>query len=136
MTARAHYSTADVPAFSTATADGEIVEKDSYHQPDTGRRATRCGCSKTTRKGAYRDVTVELDDGRTVHYYHQTAVVVEHPNGSYTLNSGGYRTSTTKERINRHLPAGYRLIQRDFEWYVVDPDGDRIDFSDGMEIDP
>ena len=35
-----------------------------------------------------------------------------------TLNSGGYRTPTTKDRLNRFLPLGYRVVQRNFNWIL------------------
>lgn len=125
-----------LPGFGTAVEDGEVTNRDGYHQPQNRHpRQRSCGCELTTEKGAYRDVTVELPDGRVAHFYHQTPVVVEEKNGIFRLNSSGYRTSTTKERINRYLPAGYRLIQRDFDWLVVGPDGEREVFWDGMEIE-
>jgi hypothetical protein len=78
-----------------------------------------------------------MPDGRTLHYYHQSAVVVESADGDrLRLDSHGYQTATTKERINRHTPAGYRVVQRDYEWHVETLDGERIDFADGMIIEP
>lgn len=121
------------PRFSEATDRGTVTNQGSYHQPGGNRHTPHCGCEKTTRKGAYRDVTVELPDGRVVHFYHQSPVVVR-DGDTYRLDSHGYRTSTTKERINRHTPPGYKVIQRDFEWYVTTPDGDRLEFRDGMTI--
>jgi hypothetical protein len=37
---------------------------------------------------------------------HDTDVVTLHPDGSQTLNSGGWRTVTTKDRINAYSIAG------------------------------
>jgi hypothetical protein len=122
------------PSFDTATSAGEVLEKDGYHQPGS-RRKNQCGCSLTTDKGAYRDVTVEMPDGRTVHFYHQSPVAVEW-RGAVRVDSCGYQTTTTKERINRHLPAGYSVIQRDFTWYLTKPDGSREEFRDGMTVEP
>ena len=55
-----------------------------------------------------------------------------------TLDSGGYRTVTTKDRINRFLPLGFRLIQRNWNWIMQEKeDGtyrDRELFHDGMQI--
>lgn len=123
----------EAPRFQTAYSDGNTVEKDGYHKPGGGGIHRRgCGCTKTTEKGAYRDVTVEYE-GLTVHYYHQSPVVVR--DGSrYRISSCGYRTRTTKERINRYLPRGYYVRQRDFEWVLETPDGER-QFADGMVID-
>lgn len=43
---------------------------------------------------------------------HRTSVVIFHDDGSYSLSSGGWRTRTTKERINAYLPLGMRVVQR------------------------
>jgi len=125
------------PRYSAARTDGTVDKQESYHQPHSGRRRSpNCGCSLDTDEGAYRDVTITLPDGRTAHYYHHSAVVVESADGDrYRLDSHGYRTSTTKQRINRHTPAGYRVVQRSYEWYVETPDGGRMEFTDGMVIE-
>jgi len=137
------YSTS-APSYSRARDRGEVVDKRGYHQPQNASYRQRCGCSLDTDKGAYRDVTVEMPDGRVVHFYHQSPVVVQQA-GRYRLDSHGYRTSTTKERINRHLPRGIKVFQEDYEWYLkrYDPSapyGERDptieEFTDGMEINP
>ena len=50
-----------------------------------------------------------------------------------TLDSGGYQTVTTKDRMNRFLPLGYRVYQKDFDWYLQTPEGTR-EYQDGMQI--
>lgn len=130
-------------SFEKATQEGEIINKEGYHKPNGSPYLAPCGCKKTTPKGAYRDVSVEMDNGTIVHFYHQTPVVVKQ-NGKYKLNNGGYKTSTTKERINRYLPSGFKLIQRDFEWYLEswnsdtdykDREYETNEFKSGMEIE-
>jgi hypothetical protein len=71
----------------------------------------------------------------------------EFPHSVITLNSGGYRTVTTKDRMNRFLPLGYRVVQRNYNWILQvleTPDGHLIDetrwcdqelFYDGMQIE-
>ena len=58
---------------------------------------------------------------------HDTVIFkVSYSAGYIKLNHGGYMTKTTKKRMNESLIAAkfnYRVIQRDFEWYVVDKDG-------------
>lgn len=61
---------------------------------------------------------------------HQTHVVTFHPNGSITLNSGGWRTVTTKRRMNQ---AGARVFQDKFVWYVYCcEDAPKIEYHDGI----
>jgi hypothetical protein len=59
---------------------------------------------------------------------HQTDVVVIHPDNTYTLNSGGWQTVTTKDRMNEYSPA--RVCQSKGVWYV-----DGYPFVDGMKVD-
>lgn len=33
---------------------------------------------------------------------------------------GGWRTVTTKARLNEHLPRGFRVFQKNWEWYIQD----------------
>lgn len=125
--------TIPVPGFREATEKGTVEDKSGYHQPRSGQRiGYGCRCSLTTEKGAYRDVTVQFN-GATVHFYHQSPVVIK-KGRTYRLDSHGYKTSTTKERINRYIPGGYRVYQSDFEWYLSTPDGER-EFQDGMTIE-
>lgn len=47
---------------------------------------------------------------------HQTNVITYFPNGRVVLNSGGYKTATTKDRINQFSP--FRINQDKGIWYV------------------
>lgn len=52
---------------------------------------------------------------------HGTDVITLHPDGSFTLDSGGWRTVTTKDRINAYAPfeVGAGLWQKDGFWFVT-----------------
>lgn len=67
---------------------------------------------------------------------HATDVVTYRPDGSAELNSGGWRTVTTKERINTFSPA--RVYSDKGRWYVAIGAGwdraERVPFEDGMHI--
>ncbi len=67
---------------------------------------------------------------------HGTYVVIFHDGGLIELRSGGWRTVTTKQRINQLLPPGLRLDQTDFDWTLSIGNGGRIDFVDGMQFYP
>lgn len=71
---------------------------------------------------------VSYKDGSEAIRLHNTDVVTFLPNGKIELNSGGWRTATTKERINKFSPA--RLHQDKGVWYVSGSI-----FYDGMLID-
>lgn len=60
-------------------------------------------------------------DGVTRITYHSTDVVSFDRN-EIILNTGGYRTVTTKNRMNqasRQFNLGYSVFQRNHEWYVA-----------------
>ena len=63
---------------------------------------------------------------------HETDVVTIHNNGTYTLNTGGWQTVTTKERINSYAPVS--LWQKNGLWYLS-ADGQTYNFTDGMTVD-
>jgi hypothetical protein len=65
--------------------------------------------------------TISRIDGRTFVTYHDTPVVTVDADGTVTLNSGGWRSSTTKTRINQaasQLGLRFSVYQRDFQWFV------------------
>lgn len=66
---------------------------------------------------------------------HHTAVVTFRKNGEIVLNSGGWRTTTTKARINAALPTGYHVYQDKREWFVQTP-GQQVKYQDGMTLQP
>jgi hypothetical protein len=67
--------------------------------------------------------------------YHAT-VVVDIEDGVITLNSGGWRTSTTKARMNQasnQYGLGYQVSQKAGAW-TVHYKGNEIPFMDGMKL--
>jgi hypothetical protein len=72
--------------------------------------------------------------------YHGNPVVNMFPNGVNTYSSCGWKTSTTKERINWFLPEGFVLSQDRSVWYISDrrngwESAKRFVFADGIAID-
>lgn len=67
--------------------------------------------------------------------YHQT-VVVSFSDSAVILRSGGYRTATTKTRMNQasnQFGLGYSVYQEKGDWYVRLVDR-TLPFEDGMVI--
>lgn len=58
-------------------------------------------------------------DGSTLHVrLHNTNIMTFRPDGSVTLHSGGWRTVTTKARMNEYL-SGWGISQERGQWYVT-----------------
>ncbi len=69
--------------------------------------------------------------------YHNTVVVERDADGNVTLDSGGWRTSTTKTRMNQasnQFGLGYSVAQRAGQW-LVSYKGEELPFSDGMRLE-
>lgn len=66
---------------------------------------------------------------------HNTDVVTLHPDGSYTLDSGGWRTVTTKARISHYAPGTLGSDRGTWNYYPTTGDWEtRYTFADGMTI--
>jgi len=66
--------------------------------------------------------------------YQDTDIIRWCADGSIVLNSGGWRTVTTKARYSEHL-TGIRVWQERGVWYVTTAAG-KFEFYDGMVIYP
>ena len=76
-------------------------------------------------------------EGARVIRLHDTDIMVFTPDNKLILNSGGWKTKTTKRRIEDNLPRGMDLVQRDGLWYVGVSLGHILEwpvFYDGMTI--
>ena len=79
--------------------------------------------------------SVYTEDGFTRIRYHQTEVV-KFSASEIILDSGGWQTFTTKNRMNQasnQYGLGYQVYQVDFVWYV-DFKGETLEFVDGMTL--
>jgi len=66
--------------------------------------------------------------------YQDTDVINWRPDGSVILQSGGYRTVTTKARFNEHLD-GIQVWQTRGVWYIKTLAG-TFEYYDGIEVRP
>ncbi len=70
---------------------------------------------------------------------HATDVLTFHTDGTITLDSGGWRTVTTKDRINRFLPGTLNVWSDRGTWKLYVGHGEdrtAVEFFDGMRITP
>jgi hypothetical protein len=73
--------------------------------------------------------------------YHSTDVATLLPDGSMVLNSGGWRTTTTMDRINHALGNRARVWSDRGQWYLHPLTtgvcgGDPVRFWDGITVRP
>jgi hypothetical protein len=99
--------------FQTATA--KLIDKRGHNRP--------------TKKLKNNTYLTRIDSETIGVQLHNTIVVTIHSDGTYTLNSGGWQTVTTKQRINEYCPV--RVSQRKHQWYVGD---EEMPFKDGMRV--
>jgi hypothetical protein len=84
--------------------------------------------NRDTRKvGNNTYAYIQADDSVAIEL-HGTNVVVIYPDDSVMLNSGGWRTVTTKKRINQYSPI--KVYQKNHEWYLQDG----AEFEDRMVV--
>jgi hypothetical protein len=84
--------------------------------------------NRDTRKVGNNTYAEILPDGSVGIMLHSTYVVKIHPDNSATLNTGGWYTSTTKDRINQYSPV--RVYQLKGEWYL----DDGTPYTDGVTV--
>ena len=79
--------------------------------------------------------SVFTEDGITKVLYHST-IVVRFSDDQIELDSGGWRTPTTKVRMNQtsnQFDLGYSVYQQNHEWFV-DYQGETYEFDDGLTL--
>lgn len=86
------------------------------------------GRNKVSRPCA-NNTTVRLENENIVFKLHETDIVTLNADGTAILDSGGWHTVTTKERINRYTNA--RIHQTKGVWYMSDGSL----FYDGIVLD-
>jgi hypothetical protein len=95
-----------------------------------GGYARQESIGNNTRKFVYADGTIRI-------VLHQTVIVTIDPDGNYTMNSGGYWSRTTLDRLNDHCPPGWSIRQQGGKWFarhVRDMPGTVRPFFDGIVL--
>jgi len=99
----------------------------------TYQETERILAKRTTKKIA-RKTYLRRQNGDAVIRFWDTDIITISPDNVYTLNSGGYRTLTTRGRLNSFSPA--IVIPDKGLWYVCDGQTAtlRIIFADGIQV--
>lgn len=94
-----------------------------------GKKTDRPLSGRSTR------IVRNADDSISVRYHDTNVVTYTRGNDSrIVLNSGGFKSSTTKARINEYTP--FTLAQRKGQWTLYTIQSVGYPFADGMSIDP
>jgi hypothetical protein len=91
------------------------------------------GKSKTTRKIA-NNTYATINQNKIDILYHNNRIVEIYPD-RVILHDAGYRTYTTKERLNWFVPRGCVVYQNNFQWYLsCNWDNAPYVYQDGITI--
>ena len=101
----------------------------------TTKAQSLCGLRDVVNSRKIGNNTFEItyENGDRAIRLHYTDVVTTHPDGSYTLDSGGWDTVTTKQRMNQYSNAS--VWQKDCTWYAQSTGYPAQKFYDGMKFD-
>ena len=97
------------------------------------RRAETVLNGRAERKLAHNTYLVDLRefDGCIGVKYHNTYIVKFYLDHA-VLNTNGWDTYTTKERLNIFSPVW--VYQKDWDWFVTDSQGNDHEYCDGMKV--
>lgn len=84
------------------------------------------------RKIANNTRQITRDDGATVIRLHGTDIITDLPDGRQVYNSGGWRTVTTKARLNAF--GRYPVFSKRGRWVVSDGQDRTVPFFDGITL--
>jgi capsule polysaccharide export protein KpsE/RkpR len=85
----------------------------------------------------YNSIVVVYRKTNIVEYYlHKNRIAKLEVGGKLTLSSCGWRTATTKSRLNAILDhTKYRIYQENYVWYLYDRETEKsVIFDDNMEL--
>ena len=88
--------------------------------------------STVTRSKLIANNTVKytFKNGIQIIQLYETDIIIFHTDGMIELNTGGYYTRTTKNRLNRFQP--FHIYQKEnYEWYV---ERENLPFYDGIKL--
>ena len=92
--------------------------------------------SRINQLSNYKTMIFNKDFGKQV-FYHKTCIV-EYDLDQIKLHSGGWKTVTTKRKMNQasnQFGLGFNVYQKSGDWFVVMPTGETVPFYDGIRFD-
>ncbi len=116
-----------------AVSSGRRAAAQYRHAMSYQAAATALG-GRERRTVANNTVLYRVSDDTIAVRLHYTNVVNLHADGTVTLDTGGWSTVTTKDRLNTYCPLGHVYSDRG-DWFFYPSNGAaRFLFFDGMTI--
>lgn len=69
------------------------------------------------KKLMYKTFAYRVDSTKIAIEHHNTRILIFHKNGDVVYKTDGWRSPTTKKRLNKYGLAGVRIYQKNFVWY-------------------
>jgi len=115
------------------TSENIMVKLSDYNHLKNFRTADQALGNKDSKTIGNNTKLVRRNPSTIVVKLHGHVVVKYNSSGETLVSSAGYKTKTTKDRINRYTPSGFNVRQRDGVWYASTPDG-QVRFRDQMRV--
>lgn len=115
------YNVRNIPMLTDTFANNFLDERDS-------RKLAHNTFIRTVRRGGPPADVFAVT-------YHSTDIATLIGGRWLVLDTGGWRTMTTLQRMNALIPGGMSLNQKDWTWYLTDRDGNRYRYEDRVIID-
>lgn len=91
--------------------------------------------SKDSRKLGHNTFVEARPGGDIAVRYHRTDIITFRPDGRIVLDTGGWLTTTTKQRLSAIIPGVRVWAERGGEWAVSSPNGRDARYEDCMYLD-
>lgn len=88
---------------------------------------------KTTITRQRKGFSSFIDSNGSVNFKLYNTIILSVKDKVMTFNTGGFKTRHTKNCLNDVIPSGFRVFQKDFDWFVDGPTG-TIEFVDGLKV--
>lgn len=119
---------------------GRTTLKESFKTINTGDETTdlthELFIVGKPKKIGYSTFEYQRVDGSRIIRYHHTDIIVIYPDSSFRLFDGGWKTVTTKRKMNEFMPSGWSVSSDKGIWYVRKAYNftEKVPYFNGMKL--
>ena len=85
----------------------------------------------------YKTKVMNGSNSLIVQHHNTTIIYHDYETNVIHLNNGGWYSKTTKERINSYIKDfGYKLYQKNYQWFIEYPHGEKVEYFNHMTLEP